>query len=1541
MFENTGVESLDLSSFDTLEVTDMSGMFQNTGVESLDLSSFNTLEVTNMSSMFQDNSNLISLNISNFDTQNVRNMSSMFQNTGVESLNLYSFNTLEVIDMSSMFQDNPKLTQLIIHFEYFNTQNVTDMSGMFQNTGVASLDLSSFNTQNVTDMSGMFQDNPNLTILDFAILQNFNTQNVTNMSSMFQNTGVARLDLSCFDTLKVTDMSSMFENNSNLISLNISHFNTSLQNNVTLERMLQDCTNLKRLIMTDFDTSGVESMQGMFSGCSSLEYLYFPSRFVGNSLMNLHDMFDSCVSLKEIIFPDTFYFPRLQETFNLQNMFKDCTSLQKISLTGMEYFPYQEGVFSGITQPIIIDVGKDFIFRAIMHLDPSFTADNFTFRSMHQEAIFWLEDTKNGYRYNDTTLENTKNAFQYTIEHDDVGFSGGFDQAQEFSNYSKSQLKQIVYSFKSTTLKAVDAEQYAQFGRSMAIDGDTFVVGAYGDDSSTGAVYIYTRNDYDEWTEQKLKPSDAQPYDYFGWSVAIDGDTLVVGAYGDDNNEPNSGAAYIYTRDGEGTWTDQPDVLKASDAAEKDLFGYSVAIDGDTLVVGAYGSGAAYIYTRNDGTWTVQNKLAASDGQQYDYFGWSVAIDGDTVVVGASGDDNNSGAAYIYTRNNGTWTEQKKLKAGDAASGDYFGFSVAIDGNTVVVGAYGDDNNSGAVYIYTRNDCTWRHSVKFKASDGDRSDYFGWSVAIDGDTLVVGAHGDDNNGTDSGAAYIYTRNNGTWNEQKKLKAGDAQQYERFGYSVAIDDDTVIVGSPFNTGAVYTFSITTTLTTTLNSFKSTTLKATRQPNANFGRSVAIDGDTFVVGAPYENNTGAVYIYTRNNGTWIDQPDVLKASEVEQNDYFLSSPYSVAIDSDTLVVGAYSDGTNSGAAYIYTRNGEDTWTDQPDVLKASDGDPNDYFGWSVAIDGDTVVVGAYGDENNTGAAYIYTRNNNDEWTEQKLKPSDAQQYDYFGGSVAIDGDTLVVGAIGDDNNGTNSGAAYIYTRDGEGTWTDQPDVLKASDAEQNDLFGYSVAIDGDTVVVGAPDIYNTENNTGAAYIYTRNGEGTWSHSAKLEANNAEQNDFLGYSVAIDSDTVVVGAYGDDNDTGAAYIFTRDNGDTWTKRDELRASDAQQYDQLGYSVAIDCDTVVVGAYGDDNNSGAVYMFSSSLNFTIFSPIENNLKSLFENDRFYSINSQKVDTSEVISTRDMFKNCHIYQLGIEGFDIRKVIDASGMFEGVNKSLRIQVGEDFVLSQYESRDPNFCNKSDSFTFVPTHYKSYDYLSSIKSQYVYSYNIEQSIDFTAEAGADPYIQPVFGNLYKLPDTTAYYRLLQSENIIVNIAVKQVEQTYINNKLRNLTDTHFTSKTYDEDIFSWTNMYFFTELCIICNDEIACINLLDLSSIGNIPDWLIIHEIIDSETSFAMYNNEKCKSMQISIDDTIYMKLTSYDNPQVMSAIKLEKSNCMIDGLLRQMYSSNSALINSIYDNQVCHFKESHTNEYVKENFYTNNNTNVSKEILVV
>ena len=236
--------------------------------------------------------------------------------------------------------------------------------------------------------------------------------------------------------------------------------------------------------------------------------------------------------------------------------------------------------------------------------------------------------------------------------------------------------------------------------------------------------------------------------------------------YRDDDRGSNSGSAYIFTRNGS-TWSQQAK-LTADDGATDDWFAGSIALSGDTVVIGVRGdddrgsnSGSAYIFTRNGSTWSQQAKLTANDGAASDFFGISVALSGDTAVIGAYGDDDragSSGSAYIFTRNGSTWSQQAKVTADDGAANDFFGYSVTLSGDTAVIGAYQDDDlgsNSGSAYIFTRNGSTWSQQAKLTADDGAASDYFGKPVALSGDTVVIGVQGDDDLGLESGSAYIF------------------------------------------------------------------------------------------------------------------------------------------------------------------------------------------------------------------------------------------------------------------------------------------------------------------------------------------------------------------------------------------------------------------------------------------------------------------------------------------------------------------------------------------------------------------------------------------------------------------------------------------------------------------------------------------------------------------------------------------------------------------------------------------------------------------
>jgi hypothetical protein len=363
----------------------------------------------------------------------------------------------------------------------------------------------------------------------------------------------------------------------------------------------------------------------------------------------------------------------------------------------------------------------------------------------------------------------------------------------------------------------------------------------------------------------KRTASDAVAHAFFGWSVAISGETIVVGAHQDDDTARGSGSAYVFVRSGS-TWMEQTK-LTASDGAARDYFGYSVAISGETIVVGAYqydGSGAAYVFVRHGTRWIQQAKLTADDGAGADLFGSSVAIHGETVVVGASGDDYYKGAAYVFVRRGGHWFQKAKLTAQGGAPPDQFGFSVAISGETIVVGANQADGSKGSVCVFARDGGSWTQQTKLNANDGEEGDRFGNSVAIRDETIVVGAYADADHGSNSGAAYVFVGSGRHWFQQSKLMAQDGAANDQFGTSVAISGETIVVGAWGDDGA----------------------------------------------------KGSAYLFERRGNRWTEQQLKLTASDGATNDRF---GYAVAISGETVVVGASQDedlGQDSGSVYIFS-------------------------------------------------------------------------------------------------------------------------------------------------------------------------------------------------------------------------------------------------------------------------------------------------------------------------------------------------------------------------------------------------------------------------------------------------------------------------------------------------------------------------------------------------------------------------------------------------------------------------------------------------
>ena len=457
--------------------------------------------------------------------------------------------------------------------------------------------------------------------------------------------------------------------------------------------------------------------------------------------------------------------------------------------------------------------------------------------------------------------------------------------------------------------------------------------------------------------------------------------------------------------------------LKASNTGTNDGFGISVAVSGDTVVVGARfedsnatgvngnqsnnsatSSGAAYVFVRSGGNWIQQAYLKASNAEAGDLFGESVSVSDDTVVIGARGEDSNatgvngnqsnnsstdSGAAYVFVRSGTSWSQQAYLKASNTGGNDNFGRGVAAAGDALVVGAYLESssatgvngnqsdnsaNGAGAAYVFVRSGTNWTQQAYLKASNTGTADVFGHPVAVAGDTVVVGAvleassatgvngNQDDNSAPEAGAAYVFVRSGSTWSQQAYLKASNTGATNRFGTSVSVSGDTLVIGAPWE-------------------------------NSN---GTGVNNNQSDDSA---SKSGASYVFVRNGTTWSQQA-YLKASNTETDDRFGES---VAVSGDTIVVGALQESSNatgvngnqtnnnafvSGAAYVFARSGTN-WV-QHAYLKASNSGLADFFGYSVAVSGGTVVVGARDEDSNaigvngnqsnnsasgSGAAYIF--------------------------------------------------------------------------------------------------------------------------------------------------------------------------------------------------------------------------------------------------------------------------------------------------------------------------------------------------------------------------------------------------------------------------------------------------------------------------------------------------------------------------------------------------------------------------------------------
>lgn len=378
--------------------------------------------------------------------------------------------------------------------------------------------------------------------------------------------------------------------------------------------------------------------------------------------------------------------------------------------------------------------------------------------------------------------------------------------------------------------------------------------------------------------QQKLLPDDGKAEDYFGYSVAINGTTALIGAYkADHHNIQDSGAAYVYSLGSTG-WEQQAKLI-ANPSHADDTLGGNVALKNHMAMLGVIkrddrgeDTGAVFAFEREGDSWAQKQILTAVDAKPGDAFGQSIALTERFLVIGAPRSDaprKDSGSAYVYIRDKNTWRFHTKLTAKDGAEGDLFGISVAIDGHTVLVGADLNDEKAeqaGAVYVYLLESEQWDQQAKLIAADGASTDIFGVRVALFGDTALISARRDDIEGigVDAGSAYIFERIKGEWIQRQKLVAPDGKADDRFARGVALNKDTAIISAMnhdangINAGALYVFK------KQLGQwrFRSKIVAGDGASKDRFGWNVALTDKTALIAAPYRNDngnaSGAAYI-----------------------------------------------------------------------------------------------------------------------------------------------------------------------------------------------------------------------------------------------------------------------------------------------------------------------------------------------------------------------------------------------------------------------------------------------------------------------------------------------------------------------------------------------------------------------------------------------------------------------------------------------------------------------------------------------------------
>jgi len=633
------------------------------------------------------------------------------------------------------------------------------------------------------------------------------------------------------------------------------------------------------------------------------------------------------------------------------------------------------------------------------------------------------------------------------------------------------------------------------FGISMDIQVNRIAVGANGADgptTRTGAVYVFEKDEggIDNWgMVTKITTSDAVSDDNFGYSVALDGEYIVSGASGKDDNGNSSGAAYVFKKDegGINNWGQLTKLVPSSITAS-DAFGFQLDLENDILAVSAYNSdlsqsngGAIFIFHKNDGgpdNFGEITSLFPTDLTGFDRVGQrDVDVSGSRVFVSSTNriDGIDRGAVYVFDRNSGganNYGQIKKITASDGADRDLFSWSIAIDQQTVAVGAINHSHNefwAGATYIYYENSggvANWGEIIELLPTiDTSYGDRFGLDVAIQGNIAVVGAAEDDDDARSSGQVYIYYKDLGgtdNWGLHKELNPGSLEELDLFGYKVDIDNDVIAVSATGDDdagvefGAVYLFGKDVGGPDNWGLIKKLTVPTSR----NLGTYIDLSGDELIASS-FENTSrkGEAYIFERNEGgtdNWGLQVRIQPA-EIANNEFFIT----VTIDNGTAAVGAYRRselGSSAGMVYVFDKNlgGPANWG-QVKKFAGSVTSGGENFGLSISLDNDVLAVGSA-----SRRAYLFRKDLGgiDNWGEETMIDGTGIA-STFARTIFTKDEFLFVGAFTSIDN-----KVFIYQQDigGANNWGFLEEVLPPG-AENELGFGIGMSYDVNRLLVGA--------------------------------------------------------------------------------------------------------------------------------------------------------------------------------------------------------------------------------------------------------------------------------------------------------------------------------------------------------------------------------------------------------------------------------------------------------------------------------------------